>query len=96
MTVHDLAQLITPIGALLAAIAMTTASLWAGARLAPRFLSEAVEAPSLRALLLSIEDGAGFLRVRVTVCMLAAAVMMAALLTILIAARLLGWSPPAA
>jgi hypothetical protein len=95
LTVHDLAQLITTLGAMVAAIAMTSVSLWAGGRLAPWFLSEAVEAPSVRTLLLSIEDGAGFFRVRVTACMLAAAMMMAALLTILIAARLFGWSPPA-
>jgi hypothetical protein len=95
LTVHELAHLITSVGALLTAFAMTAASLWVGGRLAPWFLSEAVEAPSVRTLLLSATASADFFRVRVAACLLAAVVMLAGLLAILITARLLGWSPAA-
>jgi hypothetical protein len=72
---------------------LTGFSLWTGGRLAPWFLQEAVKAPSLKSFFFSFEADAQFNRVRAAVCGLAMAVMLAMLLLVALAARMMGWSP---
>jgi hypothetical protein len=78
-------------GLFTAAGLLTFLSFWAGGRLTPWFLSEPVEAPSVSALFFSQEQGGDFYRVRVAASGLSFAVMLAALLAIVIGARILGW-----
>ena len=75
-----------------AAITLTGMCLWIGARLTPWFLREPIPAPSVRTLLMSGDEFEVSLRVRMTACGLSMAVMLAALLLIVIAAQLTGWS----
>ena len=72
---------------------LTAASLWIGGRLTPWFLQETIEAPTLRSFFFSFEADANFDRVRLTTGALGFAVMLALLLALAIAARVLGWSP---
>ena len=74
-------------------IVLTAISLWTGGRLAPWFLQETVEAPTLKSLFFSMDADAEFDRVRMTVCGLGFAVMLAILLAIAIGARMMGWAP---
>lgn len=74
-------------------IVLTAVSLWTGGRLAPWFLQETVEAPSLKSFFFSFDADTNFDRVRMAVCGLGFAVMLAILLAIAIGARLIGWAP---
>jgi hypothetical protein len=78
---------------LAAAMGLTAVSLWAGGRLAPWFLKEAMSAPSLGSLFLSDDDSEDFTRIRMAACGLGLAVMLAGLLMIAVGARAAGWSP---
>jgi hypothetical protein len=90
----DAARDVLPTFALLTlSILLTAASLWIGARLTPWFLQEAVEAPTLRSFFFSIEAERNLDRVRLTTGALGLAVMLAILLALAIAARVMGWSP---
>ena len=74
-------------------IVLTAISLWTGGRLAPWFLQETVEAPTLKSFFFSMDADAEFDRVRMAVCGLGFAVMLAILLAIAIGARMMGWAP---
>lgn len=90
----DIAGDLIPTMTLLAlSVVLTAASLWAGGRLAPWFLQETVEAPTLKSFFFSFEADTEFDRVRMAVCGLGLAVMLAVLLAVAIGARLMGWSP---
>jgi hypothetical protein len=80
---------------LAAAVALTAVCLWAGSRLTPWFLKEPMTAPRVRTLLLSDDEMEVSIRVRITACGLSMAIMLAALLTIVLAARAAGWAPGA-
>jgi hypothetical protein len=86
-------DLMPTVGLLTLSFMMTAASLWVGGRLTPWFLQEAVEAPTLKSFFFSFEADAQFDRVRMATGGLALAVMLAALLIIAVAARLMGWAP---
>jgi hypothetical protein len=80
-------------GLLTLSIVLTAASLWIGGRLTPWFLQETVKAPTLRSFFFSLEADRNFDRVRLTTGALGLAVMLALLLALAIAARVMGWSP---
>lgn len=71
-------------------VALAGAAMWAGGRLTPWFLREAIEAPSVRALILAGDHEVPF-RVRIAASGLAFAVMLAVLLAIIVGARVMGW-----
>ncbi|HVY90542.1 MAG TPA: hypothetical protein VG942_16875 [Hyphomonadaceae bacterium] len=85
------AEMLSTMGLFGAAGLLTWMSFWAGGRLTPWFLSEAIEAPSVSTLFFSGEPDSDFYRVRVAACGLSFAVMLASLLAIVIAARMMGW-----
>jgi hypothetical protein len=90
----DIAGDVLPTFALLTlSIMLTAASLWIGGRLTPWFLQESIEAPTLRSFFFSLEADRNFDRVRLTTGALGFAVMLAMLLALAIAARVIGWSP---
>jgi hypothetical protein len=75
---------------MLVAVLMAGGSMWAGGKLAPWFLREKVTAPSVRQLILSDDELEVSYRLRVAACGLSLAVMLAALLAIVLGARVIG------
>jgi hypothetical protein len=74
-------------GLFLASLVLTAISLWVGGRLAPWFLKEAVEPPSVRSYFLDPMADIDLTRVRLVTMLIATAIMLFALLLIAIAVR---------
>ena len=82
------AGLLAPgIAIFLASLALTVASLWVGARLAPWFLKEPAEPPTVRSYFLDPAAEMNMTRVRITTVLIASAILLFALLVIAIAVK---------
>jgi hypothetical protein len=68
-------------------VLLTAASLWIAGRLAPWFLQEAVERPTVRSYFLDPMAEAGMTRARVVTMLIATGIMLFALLIIAIAVK---------
>jgi hypothetical protein len=81
-------ELVFPAFALFSAsLVLTAISLWIGGRLAPWFLQEAVEPPSVRSYFLDPMADVDLSKARIVTMLIATAIMLFALLMIAIAVR---------
>ena len=82
------AGLLAPgIAIFLASLALTVASLWVGARLAPWFLKEPSEPPTVRSYFFDPAAEMNMTKVRITTVLIASAILLFALLVIAIAVK---------
>ena len=82
------AGLLAPgIAIFLASLVLTVASLWIGARLAPWFLKEPAEPPTVRSYFLDPAAEMNMTKVRVTTALIASSILLFALLVIAIAVK---------
>lgn len=76
----------------LASVMMTAVSLWIGGRLAPWFLKERFDPPTVRSYFLQPETEMTFTRERMVTVLAASAVLLAMLLALAVAVRFGGLS----
>jgi hypothetical protein len=82
------AGLLAPgIAIFLASLLLTVASLWIGARLAPWFLKEPAEPPTVRSYFFDPAAEMNMTRVRITTVLIASAILLSALLVIAMAVK---------
>lgn len=75
------------------AVALTGWAFWIAGRLAPWFLKESFEPPSVRSFFLDPMADMDMTRGRLVTAGIAAAIVLAAVVSFVLAARLQGWSP---
>lgn len=75
---------------LLASVLMAVASLWIGARLAPWFLKERCDPPTVRSYFFQPEAEMSLTRARIVTALAAMAVLLAMLLVLAVAVRFAG------
>lgn len=84
-------QVFPAVGLFVWALALTACSLWMAGRIAPWFLKAEMEPPTLRSFFLDPMADTDFNRARAVTALVAAAILLATLLTIVVAARTMGW-----
>jgi hypothetical protein len=75
------------------ALALTACSLWMAGRIAPWFLKAEFEPPTLRSFFLEPLADTQMTQARTITAVVAFAILLAAMLSIAVAARVLGWEP---
>jgi hypothetical protein len=75
------------------ALALTACSLWMAGRIAPWFLKAQFEPPTLRSFFLEPLADTQMTRARTVTALVAFAILLTAMLSVAVAARVLGWEP---
>jgi hypothetical protein len=91
---NELVGQVFPVVGLFAwAVGLTACALWMAGRIAPWFLNVQADPPSLKSYFLDPMADTEFNKVRAVTALVAVAIMLAVLLSLAIAARLMGWEP---
>ena len=86
-------ELVPIFGLFGSAVALTGWAFWIAGRLAPWFLNESFEPPTVRSFFLNPMADLDMTRGRLVTAGIAATIILAAVLSFVIAAKLQGWSP---
>lgn len=84
-------QVFPALGLFVWAVALTACSLWMAGRIAPWFVKAEFEPPTLRSFFLDPMADTDFNKARAVTALVAVAILLAAMLTIVVAARSMGW-----
>jgi hypothetical protein len=86
-------ELVPAFGLFAFAVGLTGWAFWVAARLAPWFLKESFEPPTVRSFFFEPMADVDITRGRLVTTGIATAIVLAAVLSFVIAAKLQGWSP---
>lgn len=84
-------QVFPAVGIFAWALGLTACALWIAGRIAPWFLQAQIDPPPLKSFFLDPWADTDLTRARAVTALLALAIVLAAMLSIAIAARVMGW-----